>query len=265
MPGGFKINTKGEIIYFTVQSFDAANGVTHGFSTRQGGLSDPPYASLNLGTHTGDELERVQQNRQRLCNALGLDPAALVTAEQVHGDHVQVVGAADAGKLFPATDAMITRERMALMTLHADCVPVLIYDPRTPAVGVAHAGWRGTVLKIAPKTIAAMGTVFGTQPADCLVGIGPSIGPCSYEVDAKVMAEFQAAFAYWQDLAEEKDAAHWYLDLWEANRQSIIGAGVPEENITLSGMCTQCNQDMLFSYRGEHGITGRLAAVIKLK
>lgn len=272
MSQGFKVNKRGGIIYFTVQSFSEQGGVVHAFSTRHGGVSSPPFASLNLGFHFGDDPASVQENRRRFCKAVGLEPAETVTAEQVHGDHVQVVtlNQAGAGALtlsgsIPATDAMITRDKIALMAFFADCVPILIYDPGRRAVGIAHSGWKGTLLEVGRKTIEAMVKEFGSNPADCLIAIGPSIGPCCYEVDDRVIAEVKAAFPYWQDLVEDKGSGRWNLDLWAANRQSLIEAGVAAEKIAVSGMCTCCNQDMLYSYRGEKGSTGRLAAVIRLE
>jgi len=272
MSQGFKINKKGEIIYFTVQGFDEHGGVVHGFSTRHGGVSSSPFASLNLGFHTGDDPEAVKKNRLRFCSALGIEAREMVTAEQVHGDHVQVVRVDDsgAGALTPkgslsATDAMITQDKAPLMAFFADCVTILIYDPVAKAAGIAHSGWNGTVLQVGAKTIKAMVKEFGTRAADCLIGIGPSIGPCCYEVDERVIEKVKQVFPYWQDLVEEKRPGHWNLDLWAANRQSLIEAGVSAENISVSDMCTKCNQDLLFSYRGESGTTGRLAAVIRLE
>ncbi len=271
MSQGFKINKQGDLIYFTVQNFTERGGVVHAFSSRHGGVSSPPFASLNLGFHTGDEPGAVKENRKRFCTALGIDAAEPVTAEQVHADRVQVVTASQAGAgaldltgSLPAADAMITRDKVALMAFFADCVPLLIYDPRRKAVGVAHSGWQGTVLEVGRRTVEAMVREFGSNPADCLVGIGPSIGPCCYEVDEPVVEKVKASFPYWQDLVEEKAPGRWNLDLWAANRQSLIEAGVLAENISVSGMCTRCNQDMLFSYRGDKGVSGRLAAIIRL-
>ena len=272
MSQGFKINNRSGATFFTVQQFDEQGGLKHGFSTRQGGVSKPPFASLNLGFHTGDDPALVGENRVRFCNAVGIDPLSLVTAEQVHGERICVVtdsergaGALDVTGGLPATDAMITKEtNVALMAFFADCVPVLLYDPVGRGIGIAHSGWQGTMYQIGAKTLQAMATQFGSRAEDCLVAIGPSIGPCCYEVDEKVIDQVKRVFPFWQDLVEEKENGHWNLDLWEANRQSLIKAGVPVENITVSGMCTKCNQEMLFSYRGELGNTGRLAAVIKL-
>lgn len=271
MSRDFKINKKGEIIYFTVQSFDEQNGIVHGFSTRHGGASVSPYASLNLGFHTGDSPEAVRENLQRFCHALGIDPQCLVIGQQVHEDKIKVVTSRDAGDgsakfAISATDALITQDiDVALLAFFADCVPILIYDPVKRAIGVVHAGWRGTVLQIGAKTVKAMEREFGTNPADCLIGIGPSIGACCYEVDSTVIDIVKQTFPYWQDLLEEKDSKHANLDLWAANRQSLIDAGVEAEHISVSGMCTKCNQELLFSFRGEGGVTGRLAALIKLK
>ncbi len=249
----------------------AAKGVRHGISTRLGGGSVQPFASLNLGLHTGDNTETVWRNRQAFCQALELPADRVVTAEQVHGDAVQLVTEADAGRgaqhyqeAIGGTDALITNvPDLPLMLFFADCVPVLIFDPVTRAIGVSHAGWKGTVAKIAQKTLLAMQQNFNTKPADCLVGIGPSIGPCCYEVDEVVMSKLRDGFERWQELATPS-GNRWQLNLWEANRQQLTEIGVAGSNITVSGICTAENTPVFFSHRAEAGRTGRIGAVIAL-
>lgn len=246
-------------------------GVRHGISTRLRGLSEPPYHSLNLALHVGDDVNHVLKNRQHFCSALNMNPEKVVTAEQVHGSKIAIVTEADIGKgafayseSLAATDALITAvPEIPLMLFFADCVPVIIFDPRQKVIAVCHAGWRGTVDKIAQKTILNMESNFGTAPQDCLVGIGPSVGSCCYEVDAAVAAKVQANFADWQQLLRPNDL-RWQLDLWAANRAQLHEIGVLKQNILNSGICTSCNVDLFFSYRAERGLTGRIGAVVCL-
>lgn len=220
-------------------------------STRQGGVSQKPYDSLNLGLHVGDEIEDVIENRIRFFTAINevfrtrLKIDDLATPEQIHGDRIVVVTDEHRGRgafryidSIPQTDALITREKnLPLMLCFADCVPVLFCDPVHEAVGIAHAGYKGTELKIAAKTLQEMQDKFETDPAECLIAIAPSIGVCCYTRDNQPM------------------------DLWKMNREQLIDAGVPESNIDVSNVCTKCNVDNYFSYRVENK-TGRIAAVI---
>lgn len=247
------------------------HGIKHGVSTRLGGVSPDPFASLNLALHTGDDPQKVRINRTRFCEALHLDFSRLVTAEQVHGAHIAVVTDQEAGRgreeyndALPHTDALITNlANVPLMLFFADCVPVLIADPVRRVVGISHAGWKGTVAKIAQKTVLAMQKHFGTQPADCLVGIAPSIGPCCYEVDNVVINRLKDEFRNWQDfIYPHKD--RWLLDLWKVNHYQLEEVGVLSANIVASRICTSCNSKLFFSYRADQGHTGRIAGVISL-
>ena len=249
----------------------AARGIKHGVSTRLGGRSVQPFTSLNLGLHTGDDAETVWHNRQAFCQALGLTADKAVTAEQVHGDVVRLVTETDAGRgarhyqeAISGTDALITNvPDLPLMLFFADCVPVLIVDPVAKAIGISHAGWKGTVAKIAQKTVIAMQQSYNTKPANCLVGIGPSIGPCCYEVDEMVISKLRSGFSKWNELAAPC-ADCWQLNLWEANRQQLLEIGVQDRNITVSGICTAENTPVFFSHRAENGRTGRIGAGISL-
>ncbi|VBB06199.1 multi-copper polyphenol oxidoreductase laccase [Lucifera butyrica] len=247
-------------------------GIVHGISTRLGGTSLPPYATLNLGLHVGDDAERVRENRQRFCQALEIEAERVVNAEQVHGDKVFLVtdretgrGARDYAGAIKGADALITNSpNVPLMLFFADCVPVLIVDPIHRAVGISHAGWKGTVAKIAQKTVLAMQRHFATTAADCLVGIGPSIGPCCYEVDEVVLSKLKENFIAWRDLVEPS-GERWRLDLWQANRLQLEEIGVPSGQIVISEVCTNCNTELFFSHRGEKGCTGRIGAVVMLQ
>jgi len=270
---GFALRQKDGVCYLTFDSFSRAGLVTHAFSTRRGGVSEGPYAGLNMSFRVGDRPENVLINRLSICRALGAEPAGLVAAAQVHGDRVARVtaehrgnGAAEAESALPATDALITNEPGVLLSsYHADCVPVFLLDPVRKAIGVAHAGWKGTVLKIAARTVEAMQQSFGTRPRDCLAGIGPAIGPCCYEVDEPVFSRFQSVFPDWPALFTPAAPGHWYLNLWEANRRALLEAGLQEERITAANLCTSCRQDLFFSHRASGGRAGRMAALLMLR
>lgn len=256
--------------YGTFAHFDKL-GIKHGISTRLGGVSQGAFESLNLALHTGDNSKDVVANRQKFCETLGLDFSRLVTAQQVHGDVVAKVTACEIGKgrefyedALQNTDALITNlSNVPLMLFFADCVPVLIADPVHRAIGISHAGWKGTVANIAQKTILAMGKNYGTNPVDCLVGIAPSIGPCCYEVDDVVVNRLKEKFPKWQELLQPH-RGRWLLNLWDANRMQLEDIGVLHNNISISGVCTSCNSTLFFSYRADKGHTGRIAAVICL-
>lgn len=248
-----------------------AAGIRHGISTRAGGTSKAWYRSLNLGLHTGDKAEDVKTNRALFCQALGVDYDHIVTAQQVHGDHIVNVtegykgrGAKSYGTAVAQTDALMTNiPGLPLMLFFADCVPVLIADPVHRAVAVSHAGWKGTVAGIGQKTVLEMQKHFGTQPSDCLVAIGPSIGPCCYEVDHTVTDLLKRRFDYWKELVGPGED-HRKLNLWAANRIQLREIGIPDKNILESGVCTSCNTELFYSHRAEKGKTGRIGAVITL-
>ncbi|MCL4514358.1 MAG: peptidoglycan editing factor PgeF [Firmicutes bacterium] len=277
MPQGqIEYSKRDGVIYLHFAEIDGLGLVTHAFSTRLGGVSKPPCDSLNLGYHVADDPEAVAENRRRFLAVLGINRAQLVTAEQVHGDRVAVVDEKllEVGRQLPdalnpllsATDAMVTAiPWMALAIFTADCVPILIVDPVRRAIGAAHAGWQGTVRKIAARTVRAMQDSFGTRPEDCLVALGPSIGPCCYEVDGRVMDRIHENFSASDRLATPRGGGKWLLDLWAANSRSLQETGVKEENLLTSGCCTGCQPGLFFSHRAEKGKSGRMAAIVMLK
>lgn len=199
----------------------------------------------------------IERNRTDFLEAGGFSPGALVVPRQSHGTAVATARADDRGRGrfplfdgFPATDAMITDEvDLPLGIIVADCVPVLLFDPVAGALGVAHAGWRGTVGGIVRNTISAMQQQFGTRPVDLLVGIGPSIGPCCYAVGDEVIDAWHAAVPNAEQVVTTHgDARHF--DLWRANAVQIEAAGVPAAQIEQSNVCVRCALDRFFSYRG---------------
>ncbi len=277
MPQGkIEYSKRDGITYLHFAEIDGLGLVTHAFSARLGGVSQPPYDSLNLGYQVADDPEAVGENRRRFLAGLGIDRTRLVSAEQVHGDRVAVVDEKllelgrqrpdELNPLLSATDAMATAiPGVALAIFTADCVPILIIDPVRRAIGAAHAGWQGTVRKIAARTVRAMQGSFGTRPEDCLVAMGPSIGPCCYEVDARVIDRIHENFSDPDRLATPRDEGKWLLDLWAANSQSLQETGVKEENLLISGCCTACQPGLFFSHRAGKGKSGRMAAVVMLR
>ncbi len=227
-------------------------GLRHAFSTRRGGVSRPPFGTLNLGLNTEDDPVSVRENWVQLSRAAGLDRDRMAFTRQVHGE---AIAAAEAPGVFPDTDALVTdTAELALAVQVADCVPVFLYDPSRKAVGLAHAGWKGSALDIAGKTAAALVERFGSKPADLSACIGPSIGPCCFEVGPEVAERFPSRYL-----------EHGRLDLWAVNRDSLIAAGMDPNAIHISRLCTVCHRDWFFSHRGDGGKTGRMAAVIGLE
>jgi YfiH family protein len=261
----------GEVAFYTIDELAAGPEIMAAVSTRHGGVSTGPLASLNLGFDCGDEPARVQANRYRLCCALGLEPHRIVCARQVHGTVVRVVGEESAGAGFgdPAAalssvDGLVTDQRgLALWLVFADCVPILAFDPDRPAVGIAHAGWRGTAGRIAAALVATMTSTFGSRPERLRVAIGPCIGPCCYAVGEEVVAAVTAAVSDPSRVLVASTPCR--LDLGEANRQILVAAGVTPAHIALSGQCTACRVDEFYSHRAQGGRAGRMAAVVAVR
>lgn len=251
------------IITYTFEQLAAAPVAAH-VSTRHGGVSPEPWRSLNFSVARGDAPERVQENRRRLAAALGLQATNMVHCRQVHGVGVARVGWGDAGAVIDGCDGLITDAvGLPLSLVFADCVPLLIYDSAHHALGVVHAGWRGSLDGAAPALLRAMQTAYGTDPARVQVCIGPSIGPESYEVGPEVAALAQKrlpdphAALYYPDGAERNP----YLNLWEANIQLLVTAGVARHCIEVSGIDTAQNAQDFFSHRAEKGRCGLFCMV----
>ncbi len=243
--------------------------VPHGFTTRLGGVSTGVFESLNLGLHRGDDFSNVAENYRILGNALGFSKEDLVLTWQVHSDIVRVVSRADAGKgydhrSYPQCDALVTNTPgVALMVFTADCTPILFYDPVTGAVGAAHAGWRGTALGIAQKTVQTMASRFGTRPEDVIAAIGPNIGACCFETDRDVPEAMLSALGQEAEPYITQKGEKFHVDLKAMNRLWLRRAGV--ENITLSDSCTACQPHRFWSHRVTQGQRGSQGAVILCK
>ncbi len=257
--------TCGSLVYYRFHSLPSGDGLVHGMFTRLGGHSRPPWQSLNTGHTVGDDPAAVDANHRAICEALGVEKGHLVSPHQVHSTRVVAVGPADRGQVIGRADALITEAPgVALMLRFADCVPVWLYDPRRRVAGLAHAGWRGTVAGVATAVVRAMEKTFGCQASDVIAGIGPSIGPCCYEVGADVAGAARAACAGERgSFLEPRGAGKWNLDLWSAVHQQLAGAGV--EQIEVARLCTACHTEEWFSHRAERGRTGRMGALIALQ
>ncbi|RRA47772.1 peptidoglycan editing factor PgeF [Acidipila sp. EB88] len=236
---------------------------------------------LNLGLTASDPVEAVLENRRRLVAAVFGVPRPLVTLRQVHSDIIHTAGAEHAHlTTLPDGDGILTdTPGVALGIQTADCVPILIADPTRGAVGAFHAGWRGTLAAIVEQGVARMHQAFGSRPGDLVAAIGPAIRPCCYQVGHEVVAAFRARFSYADALLSHPAAETagglavlpsvagevantLALDLQEANRQQLLTAGLHPGSIDVLAVCTCCNPDQYFSYRGENGFTGRMMAVI---
>ena len=240
-------------------------GLCHGISTREGGQSVNELSSLNLGIKVNDTEENLQVNRRKFCEAVGVDCHRVVASGQVHGDHVALVDEKMAGQRLADTDGLVTRTpNLPLLLFFADCVPLLFYDPVRKIIGLSHAGWKGTFLSIGPRTLSLMQHAFGTDPEDCLMGIGPSIGPEDYEVDEPVMRQIQSRWSSTDSFTHAGRPGHWMLDLWEWNRQQMLEAGIPDSNIFVSGISTAEHSDLFFSHRASGGKAGRFGVLMSL-
>lgn len=227
-------------------------------STRHGGVSLPPYATLNLGLSTADNPEHVAENRRRFFAALGFAPDQTASSHQVHGAeilHAQVPGR------YEGYDALVTQQQGLLINVSvADCVPVLVYDPVHRAVAAIHAGWKGTTQGIVRRTLACMADTFGTRGADCRAYVGVCIDGCDYEVDGDVALHFDEAFRVW-DAARSK----YLLNLKAANEAQLREVGLLPEHIEISPFSTVAHNRNFFSHRAEKGLTGRMLAAIGIK
>lgn len=255
------------------EKYEEAELVRHCFSTREGGVSKGIYESMDLSFKLGDDLDDVYENFDRLAAAVGTTKDMIVSTDQEHTTNVIRVTAADAGKGitirpgFDSIDGLVTDEKgIALAVFGADCVPVMFIDPVKEAIGVCHAGWRGTSGRIAKVTVQLMEKEFGTRPEDIICGIGPSICASCYEVSEDVaeifMKEFEGREGIITDRYQAGGETKYKIDLWQANRTVLTEAGVLPENIDTTDICTLCNADLLFSHRRSGVRRGNNAGLI---
>ena len=269
----FNLKEKRGIKYYQIESFNKTGLVDHCFSTRIGGVSTRSYDSLNLGLHVNDDKQKVIKNRKKLMHLFSSKVDDLIAGEQVHGTNIRVVGQQDCGQgavdyqtSLSETDALITVEQgIILSSYYADCTPLFFLAPSIPAVGLAHAGWKGTVNKIGQKTALQMKENWGVDLTKLLVGIGPHIGSCCYQIGQDVVKKVATAFDDWRSLLETGRSKQWKLDLAKANRIQLEKIGIKTGNITISNLCTSCRDDYFYSYRRDDGRTGRMASIIKIR
>lgn len=247
------------LVYYQFETLPAR----HGIFTRQGGVSAAPWDSLNLGGNVGDDPAAVRENHLRMYAALGVEDGRACTVWQVHSaDVVYAAGPVPGRRWLAAADALMTDQpNLPLAMRFADCTPILVCDPRTGAVGMAHAGWRGTVQGVSGELVRAMAQAFGSRPSDMVAGIGPSIGPEHYQVGEEVVEAVKAHFGAVDGLiARNPNDETTYLDLWAANRLDLERAGVTQ--VEVAGLSTASHTTEFFSHRAESGRTGRFGAVI---
>ena len=255
------------LTYYSFPQMEPWPELTQAAFGRAGGVSEGPYSSLNVSFAVKDDAESVRVNRARMVGAVGWESHSAVGARQVHGrEVVQVVREMAGGPDLPDCDALVTDEPGVLLLLKfADCVPITLWDPVRKVVGLAHAGWRGTILGIPGATVEFMVERYGSRPSDILAGIGPSIGPCCYQVGPEVVRLADQAFAGAGVVQRDSDA-EMRLDLWTANSETLMRAGVPEEMISVAGICTRCHSDLFFSHRAVGGqLAGRFGVVAGIR
>lgn len=267
------INLDMEVPYFTFSALSKLPFIRHGFSTKLGGVSTGQFATMNFDrkvVDAYDDPDKVLENFRRMADSIGFDLNSVVLSKQVHKTNIRLVDEADRGKglLIPRDydeiDGLITnRPNITLVTKYADCVPLFFADLVKKAIGLAHSGWRGTVAKIGRITVEEMGKAFGSEPKDIIAVIGPSICKSCYEIAGNTVEEFKKAFPAEQDnILTLSDNGKYLCDLWAANRCVLAEAGIPSSNIHISGVCTSCNSDILFSHRKTNGKRGSLAAFL---
>ena len=254
----------------TILTADTLSGVCHGFSTRPGGVSPAPWDSLDLGVGRGDDIENVRENYRRFCAALGTDVNRVVLSKQIHEDVVRHVTEADAGKGlwrdrdYPSVDGMVTDiPHLPLVVFSADCNVVLLHDPVRSAIGACHAGWRGTALGIAAKTVREMTRLFGCDPADIRAAIGPAIGQCCFETDSDVPEALRAALGNEAAPYITWNGRKYHIDLKAVNALWLRKSGVTQ--IDISDDCTACRADLYWSHRRHGNARGSQIAMISLE
>ncbi len=252
----------GEMAYYRFEMWPT---LRHGVFTRQGGVSAHPWESLNMGSSVGDDPAAVRRNHELMYEAVSVNSSRVCTVWQIHSaDVVTADNAARDRHPLTQADGIVTDQRDTPLTMRfADCTPLLFHDPVRGVIGIAHAGWRGTIQGVGANTVRMMAQTYGCKPADIQAGIGPSIGPNHYQVGEEVVAAVKNYFGTIDGLIrrDEVDGTA-YFDLWAANRLDLQRAGV--EEIEVAEICTAEHVDEFFSHRAEKGRTGRFGAVLSL-
>ncbi len=264
----FSLQKKANVEFYTIDSFSETSLVKHCFTTRHGGVSDGIYSSMNLRINCDDKKENIDKNFDIICDAIGVSKKNLVLSNQLHEDKVVNVTKKDCGNgLFSknqlgSADALITDEKeVCLVTFFADCVPVYFLDTKKKVIALAHSGWKGTVARIAQKTVEKFKKDYHSNPKDIIAAIGPSIHLCHFEVGVEVAEIFEREFGKeFVKIYNQKP----HVDLQGVIFRQLSDSGIKKENITQSGICTYCNWESLFSHRKTQGKRGTLAAFLEL-
>lgn len=266
---GSPLRERGGLLVWQTPQFGEEDGVLQFFTTRLGGVSRPPYQSLNLSFTTQDDPYAIQENRSLVETTF--QTRLSKWANQVHGDNVLAIKerlSLDSINELPqdrTADAIVTALPGISLTIYfADCLPIFIFDPVSRVIALVHAGWRGTLKGVARNAVKNLASEFGVNSENILASLGPSIGPCCMEIKSDVLEQFKSSFHYWPQLIK-RIKQHCYLDLWLANFLQLREAGLLPDNIFISQLCTSCNNDLFYSNRRDYGITGRMAGVILLK
>lgn len=260
----------GAVKYYTVDSFENTGRVKTCFSTRIGGVSTGGYHALNTGLKSGDDILNIRRNIDLLCYAAGFNTENMVFSDQVHGNNVRIAGREDIGKGavrssdIRQVDALVTGDKnTAICIFTADCIPVFLYDFERNVAALCHAGWRGIINGIIAKTIDIMSSSFNSNPCCIKAAIGPSIGPCCFEVGEDVAGVFKMHFKDTEGILLYSGGKS-FINLQSAARKQLMGSGVRDNNIIESGLCTSCNDNMFFSYRRDGSKTGRMISIMEL-
>jgi polyphenol oxidase len=246
---------KQSVLYPTV--FKQYPQIAAGISTRHGGVSQYPFASLNMDNKGPDEEALRDENRRIFCNELGFAPDQLVRSLQVHGTEILI---ADKSGYYDGFDAIVTDKKGLLIGVSiADCTPILLFDSKNDVIAAIHAGWKGTVGQLVAKTLQTMHQLYSTMGHNCVAYIGPCIDECSFEVGEEVAVQFDTPFKTWNN-----QRGKYMIDLKKANAAQLLAFEIPQEQIEISPFSTVLNNTDFFSYRHENGITGRMLAAIGL-
>lgn len=268
------VHEKGQVVYLTFPILEQFSWVTHGFSTRLGGVSQGEIGSMNLSFGREPNRENVKENHRRLAAAVGYRPENMVFSRQTHTTNIMRVTEEDRGLGYikdgdyQDVDGLITNvPELVLVTFYADCVPLLLVDPVHRAIGSAHSGWRGTVGNMGKMVVEAMTKAYGTRPEDVVASIGPSICQDCYEVSEDVIHQFRNAYdpQLWPALFYGKEDGKYQLNLQRACYENFLQAGLLPEHISLPDLCTCCNPRLLYSHRASGGKRGNLAAFLMIK
>lgn len=269
---GALLVTDGNLKYIEFECLNQYRDVlVHCMSTRIGGFSTGECSSLNLGFKKNDSRDSVERNFKLLCESVGFDPGSLVLTDQVHETFVRNVDTNDMGKGFfresdlSGTDGLLTQaEGVTMVTFHADCIPLFLFEPGVRAAALLHSGWRGTLKGIASEAMKKLSVIPGFMPERLIAVVGPSIGSCCFEVGEEVCSLFRSKYgdsSFFTSLQDGK----WKLDLPGLLKAELVEMGMQEDNVHISGICTKCRNDLFFSHRGDNGRTGSLAAFMQLK